>query len=78
MAPTRKRTPVGLKNNSRDLSIISAALSRLYHEHIEIQNLNSSWFDQVEDEHNPLFSETNVGESNISNGPVTSNNPKGK
>jgi len=41
MVSIRERTLVGSKNNSRDLSIISATLFRLYHKHIEIQNLNT-------------------------------------
>ena len=48
MTPTRGRTPGSLKNSLREVSISSTTLFKPYYEHIEIQNLNSSWFGQVE------------------------------
>ena len=78
MGPPRGRTPMTSKNNSRDSSIISTTSSTPYHEHMEIQNHNLSWCDQVEDEYNSHSSVTNVGETNISNGLVSGNNSKGK
>ena len=78
MSTTRGRTLMGSKNNSRDSSIISKTSSIPYHECMEIQNLNTSWFNQVEDELLTSSLNTNVKESNISNIPITGNNSKGK
>ena len=69
---------MNLKNNSRDLSIISATSSKPYHKCMDIQNHNQLWCNQVEDEYNAHSSSNNVGETNIFNGSVTSNNPKDK
>ena len=78
MGPPRGRSPMSSKNNSRDASIVSKASSKPYHEHMEIQNDNPSWCDQVEDEYISRSSNSNVGETSISNGLVSGNNPKGK
>jgi len=78
MGPPRGRSQVNSKNNSRDLSIISITSSKSYHKHMEIQNYNQSWCNQVEDEYNAHSSGTNVEETNISNGLITSNHSKGK
>jgi len=76
MASTRERIPKGSKNSSRKSSVSSTISSKPYHEHIEIQNLDPSWFDQVENKCFPLFLSTNVGKSNISNSLGTGNNSK--
>ena len=78
MTSIRRRTPVGLKNNSRDLSIISVISSKFYFEQMEDQNHNTSWFNQVEDKCNHLSLNTNVEKSNISNGSTSGNNSKDK
>ena len=78
MSSLRGRLPMSTNNNSRNSSIISKASSKLYYECMEIQSINPMWADQVEDEYNSCFLYTNVGETNISNGSVTGNNPKGK
>ena len=41
MHTTREKTPVSLKNDSRDSSIISTTLSKPYYKHMEIQNHNT-------------------------------------
>ena len=74
----RERFQMNLKNNSRYLSIISTTSSKPYHKCMEIQNHNQSWCNQVEDKYNAYSLSTNVGETNISNGSVTSNNSKDK
>ena len=78
MASTREKIPECSKNTSRDLFVISTTSSKLYYEHMKIQNLNSLWFGQVEDECFPQSLGTNVGKSNIFNGLVTGSNPKSK
>ena len=69
---------MSLKNNSRDSSIISTTLSKLYYECMEIQNHNILWFDQIKEKHISFSLNINVRKSNISNSLITNNNSKGK
>ena len=66
------------KNLSKEVLVSFTTLSKLYHKCMEIQNLNSLWFGQVENECFPQSSSTNIGKCNISNGSGTSSNLKSK
>ena len=78
MGPPRGRSHINLSNSSRDSSIISTTSFKLYYKHIEIQNNNPSWFNQIEDEYNACSLDTNIGKSNISSSSVSGNNLKNK
>jgi len=78
MAPIRGRSPDCSKNLLRKVSVSSITSSKLYHKHMEIQNLDPLWFGQVEDECFPQSSSTNTEKCNISNSSGTGSNLKGK